>query len=396
MLRREIARRLLAMGSKYRTLLVTGPRGAGKTSLAQATFSRHAYVNLEEPEIREFARKCPRDFFRYYTGNLVIDEFRRAPEIMIHLQRAAADGKHLRRFVLLSSHQPLPQRAGAARPAFRFAAAVTLLPLSFGELSGAKAKLGRDEYIYRGFMPCVYKRGADVKALHRNWYADYVDRDVRRLINLDNAAAFERFTRMLAGRVGQIINLNSLAGDIGVSQTTLTAWTSVLEAGYVIFRLPAYYNNFDRRIVKASKLYFTDVGLASYLLGIENSRQVFRDPQVGNLFENMVVAEALKTRCNRAESGGLYYFRNQNGLEIDLIMEKPKGVGNGAIIPVEIKAASSFNASFSKNIRLFRKLSGRIREGYVIYSGEKQGQARGEDVNYLNFKMTRELVDAST
>jgi predicted AAA+ superfamily ATPase len=344
-------------------------------------------VNLEDPDVREFARRRPGEFFRRYKGNLIIDEFRLAPELVPHIRTAVVrGGKWPGRLILTTSHVQ-PARPGILLPPHWPPATFTLLPLSIGELAQAEHVLERDQYIFRGFMPRVYKaKNTPPQKVYKEIYAQYMERDIRRLINLDNPDAFGRFLKMLAGRVGQIINLNALAEGVGVSQTTLTTWITVLEASFIIFRLRPYFNNFGKRIVKTPKLYFTDVGLAAYLLGIKNSEQLAREPFVGNLFENMVVAEALKCGCNSGKRGGLYYFRNQNCLEVDLLLARGEG-----IVPVEIKCGAAFNSSFAQNITLFRKLSDKIERGYVVYSGEscvKSGQNKnGKELPaFLNFR----------
>jgi predicted AAA+ superfamily ATPase len=228
-------------------------------------------------------------------------------------------------------------------------------------------------------MPRIYSENVTPKYLYQNYYSTYVERDVRQLINIGSQNSFERFIKLLAGRIGQILNLNSLAGDVGVSQTTLTSWISVLEASFIIFRLPCYFNNFGKRIIKAPKLYFTEVGLATNLLEIESPEQVFRDPLVGGLFENMIISDVFKTIYNQGRNSGVYYFRNQNGMEIDLILSSGR-----EITPIEIKSGVSFDPSFSKNIKLFRKLSGSIKGGYVVYSGDKRVTI--EDTEFVNFR----------
>jgi predicted AAA+ superfamily ATPase len=295
-----------------------------------------------------------------------------------YIQVIADDNNKKGQFVLTGSHQP-QIKANIVQSLAGRTAEITLLPFSIKELSRAGITLERDEYIYKGFMPRIYSENATPKHLYQNYYATYVERDVRQLINVGNQISFERFIKLLAGRIGQLVNLNSLAGDVGVSQTTLTSWLSVLEASFIIFRLHCYFNNFGKRIIKAPKLYFTDVGLAANLLGIETPEQVFRDPLAGNLFENMVAADVLKSMHNQGRRPELYYFRNQNGLEIDLIVNKERN-----LIPIEIKSSMSFDLSFSKNITLFKKLSDNIMDGYVIYGGDKRIKIK--DTEFVGFR----------
>jgi predicted AAA+ superfamily ATPase len=366
------------MAKEYPVLMIMGPRQSGKTTLTKMLFPNHTYVNLEEPDKCRFARKYSCYFFKNNPGNLIIDEIQRAPELLSYIQAIVNNDNIKRRFILTCSHRPQTKAKIFQSLAGR-AATITLLPLSIEELSGAGITLERDKYIYQGFMPRIYSGKVTPKYLYQNYYSTYVERDVRRLINLSDQNSFERFIKLLAGRIGQIVNLNSLAGNVGVSQTTLTSWISVLQASFIVFKLPCYFNNFGKQAIKAPKLYFTEVGLAAHLLGIKTSEQVFRDPLVGGLFENMVIADTLKSMYNSGKNSGVYYFRNQNGLEIDLILANGRD-----ITPVEIKSGVSFHPSFSKNIKLFQKLSSDIKSGYVIYSGDKR--VKIEDTEFVNFR----------
>jgi len=366
------------MAKEYSVLTIVGPRQSGKTTLARTLFPDHEYVNLEEPDIREFAQKYPRDFFKNYSKDLILDEFQRVPELLSYIQVIVDAENRKGRFILTGSHQP-QMKASITQSLAGRTAIITLLPLSIKELTDGGISLERDEYIYKGFMPRIYNETITPKYLYQNYYSTYVERDVRQLINIGNQNSFERFIKLLAGRVGQIVNLNSLAGDVGVSQPTLSSWISVLEASFIIFRLPCYFENFGKRQIKAPKLYFTDVGLAAYLLGIESPEQIFRDPLVGRLFENMVVADVLKTMYNHGKSAEIYYLRNQDGFEIDLILNKRR-----SIIPIEIKSGITFDLSFAENIKTFQKLSDKAKSGYLVYSGDKNFDTQG--VKFINFK----------
>ena len=378
LIQRAISPFILNMAKEYPALSIIGPRQSGKTTLSKMLFPDHSYVNLEEPDIRDFAQKYPRDFLKSYSGNLIIDEVQRVPELLSYIQVITDEKNQKGQFILTGSHQPQIKASITQSLAGR-TAVITLLPLSIQELSGAGIVLERDEYIFRGFMPRIYSENISPKHLYQNYYATYVERDVKQLINVGNQISFERFIKLLAGRIGQIVNLNALASDAGVSQTTLTSWLSVLEASFIVFRLPCYFNNFGKRVIKAPKLFFTDAGLAASLLGIETAGQVFRDPLAGGLFECMVVTEALKSMYNRGKNPGLYYFRNQNGLEVDLIISKGRD-----LIPIEIKSGLTFDSSFKKNLQQFRKLSEDIKSGYVVYGGDKR--VKMEDTEFINYR----------
>ena len=388
-IKRDISNHVLSMADEYPILTIIGPRQSGKTTLAKMLFPQYRYVNLEEPDNREFAQKHPRDFLKNYSGEIIIDEVQRVPDLLSYIQVMVDNNNKKGQFILTGSHQP-ELKANISQSLAGRTAIITLLPLSIGELNSAGIVLERDEYIYRGFMPRIYSENVSPNYLYQNYYATYVDRDVRQLLNVGNQISFERFIKLLAGRIGQIVNLNSLAGDVGVSQTTLSSWLSVLEASFIVFRLPCYFNNFGKRQIKAPKLYFYETGLAANLLGIESPQQVFRDPLSGGLFENMVVADAFKTMHNKGKRPELYYFRNQNGLEIDLILSKGRDNGLKEIIPIEIKSGLTFDSSFSKNIKLFKKLSNSINDGYVVYGGDKR--VRIENTEFMNFREIPEIL----
>lgn len=206
------------------------------------------------------------------------------------------------------------------------------------------------------------------------------------MLNIKDLSQFETFVKLLAGRVGQLVNMASLAGDVGVSSQTLAQWLSVLEASFIVFQLPGYYENFGKRLIKSKKLYFTEVGLATWLLGINSPEQVARDPLFGGLFENMVVIEALKQRFNTGETAELYFIRDSQGLEADLLFRK----NNQTLIPVEIKGGMTWNKDFCKNLLKFRKLSEKFQPGFVIYSGDLTPEIDG--IRFLNFKDTGTAV----
>lgn len=300
--------------------------------------------------------------------------------IQLESDRAKTKGA----FILTGSHQP-ELKAQVAQSLAGRTAILQLLPLSIAELTKAGVKLDRDEYIFKGFMPKLYDEALDVTRYYRNYYMTYVERDARQLIHIRNFAAFETFLKLLAGRVGQLVNLSSLGNDVGVSGATISEWLSVLEASYIIFRLSPYYENFGKRQTKAQKLYFTEVGLAAYLLELENPGMVARDPLLGGLFENLVVMEALKARYNVGKDAGLYFFRDSNGLEIDLLQQ-----ANRKLYPMEIKAARTYSSDFTKDIEKFRKLNPKAGEGTVIYSGDVQ-QKIGDN-RLINFTNTANIL----
>lgn len=364
MLKRHIAEELTATAREFPVVTITGPRQAGKTTLARMHFPDYAYANLEDPELRALASGDPNAFFSQFPTPLIIDEIQRVPELLSAIQ-VRADNSPLRgQYILTGSHQTRLHEAVTQSLAGR-TALLRLLPLSIAELKTAGIAYNRDEFIYRGFMPRLYAEQIDPTRLYRNYFQTYVERDLRQLINVKNLANFEDFMRLLAGRVGQVLNLSALSGDLGVSSTTLKEWLSALEASYIVFRLKPYFENFGKRIIKSPKLYFTEVGLASYLLGLEGPEVVARDPLRGHLFENMVVIEALKARLNTGAEPELYFYRDNKGNEVDLLWRH-----NRRLVPIEIKSAMTFNQSFVDGISYWQKIAPATEAGYVIYAGE--------------------------
>lgn len=378
MINRSVMPHLMQLASLFPVVTILGPRQSGKTTLARMAFKDHAYVNLELPSNRQLAMEDPQTFFANHPAPLIIDEVQHVPDLLSYIQVFVDERKKPGQYILTGSHQPMLHAKVTQSLAGR-TALLTLLPLSIQELTGAGFLLDRDDYLFKGFMPRIYDESISPTLWYENYYRTYVERDVRQLINVKDQNAFETFVRLLAGRVGQVVNLESLSNDIGVTSPTLASWLSVLEASYIVFRLHPYHNNFGKRLIKSPKIYFVDVGLAAYLLRIGSSDQVARDPLVGGLFENLVVLEALKARCNAGVSPDLYYFRDRSGLEIDLLLERGR-----ELQAFEIKSSRTWNTAFGKNLMKFGQKVSALRSSTVIYAGTTMvgGDHRSACVNF--------------
>jgi len=259
-------------------------------------------------------------------------------------------------------------------------ALLTLLPMSLEELRKSGIDLSLDQALITGGYPRIYKETLSPTKAYRNYFQTYVEWDVRQLINIKDLVQFERFIRICAGRIGQILNLESIGGEIGISSHTVKEWISLLEDSFIVFRLQPYFENFGKRIIKSPKLYFTDVGLATYLLGIENETQMSRDPLRGHLIENLVILELMKWRYNHGLDSQLYYYRDVQKNEVDVIFKE----GNN-LIPIEIKSSMTFNSDFLKNLRFFQELTGdRSPKGYLIYAGQQEQKIHANEL--LNYK----------
>lgn len=365
MIKREQADYVSKAASYYPTVTIVGPRQSGKTTLARALFPKHRYCNLEAEDVLAMARADPRAFLRQGREDMILDEVQRFPAILTYVQEMADENGRKGQFVLTGSHQPELNAAVSESLAGR-TGVCELLPLSLSELRAAGIPVDqRDRLLSAGFMPRHYVDGIDPTVLYRDYFHTYVQRDVRRLVNVKDLDTFIIFVRLLAGRVGQLLNKEALARDIGVSVPTVVSWLNVLEASYVIYRLRPYYRNFGKRQTKACKVYFTETGLASYLVGIREESQLYSHPLIGNLFENMVVMEALKSRLNRGLDPDLWFYRNASGsVEIDLMIED-----GGRLYPREIKSSSTYSERMSAHFKDVMALADNIEKPLVVYSG---------------------------
>ncbi|MEW5814849.1 MAG: ATP-binding protein [Spirochaetota bacterium] len=377
---RDIQKELQELSSSYPVVTITGPRQSGKTTLAKMQFPNYNYCNLEHPEIRAFAKKDPNAFFNRFKCPLIIDEIQRVPELLSFIQVKVDEQNEKGLFILTGSHQFGIGQAVSQTLAGR-TALLTLLPLSIKELSQSGFSKSRDEYLFHGFLPRIYKNQLNPLKAYRNYFQTYIERDVRQLTKVKDLLKFETFLRLLAGRIGQVLNLNSLSNDAGVSSTTLKEWLSILEASFIILRIPPYYENFGKRFIKSPKFYFTEPGLVSYLLGIEAENQISRDPLIGSLFENMVVIEAVKSRLNKGLDHNLFFFRDNHGNEVDLLFKK-----RHKLIPIEIKAAMTFHDTFYKGIKFFQRLTELADKGYIIFAGDLTFE--NNSISVINFRDT--------
>lgn len=383
MIDRKISDSIKESALQVPVVTILGPRQSGKTTLVRNLFPDYTYINLEDRVTRNLAENDYIGFFKKYSEPMIIDEVQRVPELLSSIQvKVDEDRRKNGRFILTGSHQPKLQEAVSQSLAGR-TTIHTLYPLSLEEINKQNEL---DEIIIRGFMPELYGYNArKPNVYYRDYLNTYIEKDLRQMISIKNLNAFLRFLTLLAGCVGQIINLSALAGEVGVSSVTLGEWLSVLEASFVIFKLPPYFSNISKRIVKSPKIYFVEPGLATYLLGIESVRQASRDPLRGNLFENIVVLEAMKTRLNDNKEPNLYYVRTEKGVEIDLILKK-----EGILFPFEIKSSMTPNKDFAKNMKVFCQNEPNSGEMAVIYCGEKYDSF--QNCKYLNYSTLAEEI----
>ncbi len=375
MITRNIAPQFLRLAGLYPVMTLTGPRQSGKTTLAKSLFPGKPYVTLEDPDVRRYAADDPRGFLASYPDGAIFDEIQRAPELPSYLQGIVDADPTPGRFILTGSQQfelmtqvsqSLAGRTGVLR----------LLPFTLAEVQRLRGKHHRPDLagaILTGFYPRVHDKSLDPSQAMADYFSTYVERDLRQLAAVHDLQRFERFVRLCAGRTGQLLNLNSLGNDAGVSQPTARAWIDLLQTSYIVHLLPPWFTNTGKRLVKSPKLYFYDTALACWLLGLRSPEQTSRDPLWGSLFENLIAMEALKDRLNAGESSEMYFYRDSGGNELDLLL--PTG---GKLHAIEIKAGSTVNPEYFKGLKNFAAHHPQALAGGGVVFGGAQGQMRSD------------------
>lgn len=372
MITRKITKELLQAAVEYPVVTIVGLRQSGKTTVAKMTFPHKPYASLEEPDIRMSAESDPRGFLQQFPDGAILDEIQRLPQLLSYLQGIVDADTRPGLFILTGSHQPLLHETISQSLAGR-TALQTLWPFSLPELRHYKKQWKPYEMVVRGGFPRIHNEGLNTRRFFSNYVQTYVERDVRAMVQLRSLSQFQKFLMLLAGRIGQLLNYTSLSNDVGVSDTTIRNWISILKASYILYELPPYFENIGKRIIKSPKIYFTDTGLAAFLLGIHEADQAARDPLRGNLYENLILMEIIKGACNRGIRPELYFFRDSNGNEVDVLLRE-----QGMICPVEIKSAATFSAHFVKSLERFRALNpAQCLSGAVLYNGAQSQTFKG-------------------
>lgn len=367
MIERQLTNKLLQLSEKFPVITITGPRQSGKTTIARAVFNKYDYVSLENLDTRILAKEDPKGFLQNYPNNCIIDEIQHVPELLSYIQTIVDEEKVKGRFILTGS-QNLLLSANISQSLAGRTAVTKLLPLSQFELKKLPSykPISYEEIIYTGSYPGIYNDNISPQDFYSAYIETYIQRDVRQIQNIRNLTTFTSFLKLCAGRTGQILDYSSLASDAGVSANTAKEWISVLEASYILFTLQPYYKNFSKRLIKSSKLYFYDTGLASYLLNIKDEIQLSTHYLKGSLFENFIILELLKNRFNNGLPSDIYFWHDNKKNEIDCIVDGIKPYA------LEIKSGKTFTKDFIKMKKFWDKLSN-TDESYfnLIYGGDE-------------------------
>jgi predicted AAA+ superfamily ATPase len=362
--------------SGYPVITLTGPRQSGKTTLARAAFPGKPYVSLETPDEREFAASDPRGFLARWKEGAIIDEVQHVPALLSWIQSDVDAAGAMGRYVLTGS-QNLSLMAHIAQSLAGRSALVQLMPLSIAELNAAgQTPADLDGMLLRGGYPALYARPLNPARWLADYTMSYLERDVRQITQVQDLSTFQRFLRLCAGRTGQLLNLANLAQEAGIAQSTARAWLSVLEASYIVHLLPPHHRNLGKRVVKTPKLYFIDVALAASLMGVQSAGQLAVHPLRGALFETLIVAEFLKARFNSGFPSNLYFWRDNVGLEVDLLIDEPEGLR-----PVEIKSSATVTDVLFKGLRNWMAVAGEaVRQPRLVCAGPDNYTRSGIEV----------------
>jgi hypothetical protein len=380
MIKRAISEKILHYTRQYPVVTLTGPRQSGKTTLCKALFPKKKYLSLENIDIRDYARTDPRSFLSEgLKEGAVIDEIQRVPELVSYIQEIV-DTKDKPGLFILTGSQNFHLLDTVSQSLAGRTALVVLLPFSYSEVYSDKT-IPINKVLFTGFYPRIHDKKLNPTEALSFYVSTYLERDIRALINVKDLSKFEKFLKLCAGRAAQIINLSNLANDCGINHNTAKSWLGVLEASYVIFFVRPHQANFGKRLIKAPKLYFTDCGLAAYLLDIQNAQHIANHPLKGALFENFVVAELLKARTNHGKNSNIYFFRDNVGNEVDIILD------NGASVkPVEIKLGSTINDDYFKSLRYYQRINKKNSlKSALIYGGNENQRRETFDIfSYRN------------
>lgn len=367
---RFLTNKILQQLELSKCITLIGPRQSGKTTLCKEVFNDYEYFTFESPDVVDIFDADPRGFLKNILGNAVFDEVQKTPKLLSYLQEILDDKKDRRKFILTGSNNLMLSKNISQTLAGR-TLIFQLLPFQQEEIPKKYRRKTMNETLFYGSYPRIYDEKLDPTDWLGSYFQTYVERDIRDTINIINLRQFNQYIRLLAGRVGQVMSFSSLGNDAGVTQPTAKSWFSALETTYICFRLEPHFKNFNKRITKAPKIYFYDTGLLCYLLRIKNPQQLNYHPLKGHIFENWVISEYMKHYYNQGKEAPLYFWRDQHGHEVDLVIDEGTHLNL-----IEIKSGQTFAKDFLKNIKWLNKLQDRA-DGTCIYGGDKTIKIHG-------------------
>ncbi len=373
MIDRQIEKEILLLKNEFPIIAILGPRQSGKTTLSQKVFPQYEYVSMEDMDIREYAENDPRGFLNRYKKNVIFDEIQRTPTLISYLQTHVDKYKENGKIVITGSHnfllmeqisQSLAGRAGITK----------LLPFSYEELKLFENNLS--EILFKGTYPRIYDQNIRSEVFYKNYISTYIEKDIRQIKQINKLDNFIKFMKVLAGRTGQELNASNIGDECGITYNTIIEWISILEASYLVYKVRPFHKNYNKRIVKNPKIYFTDTGLVCSLLGIRKKEELDFHYLRGNIFETFIVSEFIKSRYNLGEKYEIYFWRDNHQKEIDLIIDF--GIKQFGI---EIKSSETIQEKHFSGLEYWKNLAGKQpEEMYLIYAGKDNSVRNGMNV----------------
>jgi predicted AAA+ superfamily ATPase len=381
---RALTEETFETAKEFKIVCVIGPRQSGKTTLCKQLFTEKTYVNLEDPDVLLVAKTNPKAFLAKYPKGAIFDEVQRIPELFNYLQGIVDSSDEMGQFILSGSNNFLMQQNISQSLAGRVGY-IELLPFSLSELEASNIQNeSLNQQILEGFYPDIIRKKSSASRWITNYIRTYLERDVRLIRNIGDILVFSKFLKICASRTSQLLNMSSIAKELGVEHKTLDAWLSVLESSYILYRLPPYFNNFNKRLIKSSKIYFYDTGIVCHLLGIRSVEGLQKSNYYGAIFENFIVSEIIKNRKNKEQFGEVYFYRDSTGNEVDVLIEN-----EGNVIPIEIKSAGKIQKEHHKNLKWFQKVF-RQEGGVLLYAGN-ENESFPNEIEQLSWTNVKDL-----
>ncbi len=381
---RALTEETFETAKEFKIVCVIGPRQSGKTTLCKQLFTEKTYVNLEDPDVLLVAKTNPKAFLSKYPKGAIFDEVQRIPELFNYLQGIVDSSDEMGQFILSGSNNFLMQQNISQSLAGRVGY-IELLPFSLAELEASNIQNETlNKQILEGFYPDIIRKKSSASRWITNYIRTYLERDVRLIRNIGDILVFSKFLKICASRTSQLLNMSSIAKELGVEHKTLDAWLSVLESSYILYRLPPYFNNFNKRLIKSSKIYFYDTGIVCHLLGIRSVEGLQKSNYYGAIFENFIISEIIKNRKNKEQFGEVYFYRDSTGNEVDVLIEN-----EGILIPIEIKSAVKIQKEHHKNLKWFQKVF-RQEGGILLYAGN-ENESFPNEIEQLSWTNVKDL-----